>query len=99
MDNVVQANIQAALTQNSLTYGEIFNIAFGKRTNLLDLYILLKKYLEIDEKVLPIHREERPGDVKHSLASIDKARKFLGYTPLYSLEEGLKITTKLAVHQ
>jgi UDP-N-acetylglucosamine 4-epimerase len=97
VDNIVQANIKAALTQNSQSYGEIFNIAFGKRTNLLDLYALIKEYLGMDVNIKPIHREKRPGDVMHSLANIDKAKNFLGYNPLYSLEEGLKITAEWAI--
>lgn len=96
VDNVVQANIRAALTQNSQAYGEVFNIAFGKATNLLDLYTLIKEYLEIDETIQPIHREKRPGDVAHSLANIEKAKQLLGYNPLFSLEDGLKITTAWA---
>lgn len=98
VDNVVQANIQGALTQNSQAYGEIFNIAFGKRTNLLDLYTLIKEYLGVDETLQPTHRGKRPGDVMHSLASIEKAKQLLGYHPLHSLEDGLKITTAWAAH-
>lgn len=94
VDNVVQANIKAALTQNSQAYGDVFNIAFGERTNLLDLYTLIKDYLRVDEKVHPLHRENRPGDIQHSLASIKKAKDLLGYNPVYSLEDGLKITTE-----
>jgi UDP-N-acetylglucosamine 4-epimerase len=97
IDNVVQANINAALTQNSQAYGETFNIAFGKRTNLLDLYGLIKGYLGIEEKEQPVHREKRLGDVMHSLATIEKAKNLLGYDPLYSLEEGLEITAQWAI--
>lgn len=98
VDNVVHANIRAALTQNSQAYGDVFNIAFGERTNLLDLYALIKEYLGVDEKVLPIHREKRPGDIVHSLANVEKARQLLGYHPLHSLEDGLKITTSWGAH-
>jgi UDP-N-acetylglucosamine 4-epimerase len=94
IDNVVQANINAALTQNTDAYGEVFNIAFGSRTDLLELYACLKKNLGIDPKTQAIHRENRPGDVKHSLANIDKAKNLLGYNPSYSLEDGLKITAE-----
>lgn len=97
VENVVQANIKAALTQNSKSYGEIFNVAFGKRTNLLELYALIKGYLGIDEKRQPVHRDSRPGDVLHSLANIDKAKTLLKYNPLYSLEDGLKITAEWAI--
>lgn len=94
IDNVVQANIKAALSQNSQAYGEVFNIAFGKTTTLLELYAFIKRYVEADEKVQPIYRENRSGDVKHSLANINKAKELLGYNPAYSLEDGLKITVE-----
>lgn len=97
VDNVVQANIKAALTQNFHAYGEVFNVAFGKRTNLLELYTLIKGYLGIDEKIQPLHREKRPGDILHSLANIDKAKHLLGYNPLFSLEDGLKITAEWTI--
>lgn len=96
IDNVVQANIRAAMTQSPQAYGGAFNIACGKRTSLLDLYALIKEYLGIDQNIEAIHREKRQGDVMHSLANIDKAINFLGYNPLYSLEDGLKITAKWA---
>src|SRR5207249_4335629 len=92
VENVVQANMKAVLTQNPQAHGEVFNIAFGKRTNLLELYALIKNFLGIEEGCEPLHRENRPGDVKHSLANIEKAQDLLEYNPIYSLEEGLKIT-------
>lgn len=94
IDNVVQANIKAALSQNSQAYGEVFNVAFGKRTTLLELYAFIKRYVVADENAQPIYRENRPGDVKHSLANINKAKELLEYNPAYSLEEGLKITVE-----
>ena len=96
VDNVVQANIKAALTKNPESYGEVFNIAFGKRTTLLDLYDLIGGSLGIDKKIRPLHREKRPGDILNSQANIDKAKKLLDYNPLYSLEDGLKIMTAWA---
>lgn len=92
VDNAVQANIRAALTQNSDAYGEVFNVAFGKQTNLQELYAALKSNLNLGENVKPTHRENRPGDVAHSLANIDKAKSLLEYDPIYSLQDGLKIT-------
>jgi len=94
VDNVVQANLKAALCENPQAYGEVFNVAFGKRTNLLELYSFIKAYLGIHKDLPPLHRENRPGDIRHSLADIDKARHLLGYNPSYSLEEGLKITVE-----
>ncbi len=92
VDNVVQANLRAALCKAPKAYGEVFNIAFGQRTTLLELYALIKEHLGADKKIAPIHREPRPGDVNHSLADISKAERLLGYRPAYSLEAGLKIT-------
>lgn len=97
VENVVQANILAALTQNTQAYGDVFNIAFGEKTTLSNLYRLLRQTLGIDETVAPLHREMRTGDIMHSLANIDKAKNILGYNPCYSLEDGLKITTQWAI--
>lgn len=90
IDNVVQANIKAALTQNSQAFGEVFNVAYGKQTNLLALYELIRSALECE--VAPMHRDSRPGDVKHSLANIEKVKELLNYHPSHSLEEGLQKT-------
>lgn len=97
VDNVVQANIKAALTQNPQAYGEVFNIAFGERTNLLELYAFIKECLQIDKSIQPVYREPRAGDVKHSLANVDKAKNLLGYDPHYSLKDGLKITAEWTI--
>jgi UDP-N-acetylglucosamine 4-epimerase len=89
---VVQANIKAALCQNSQVYWDVFNIGCGTRTTLLDLYGLLKRELGLGDEVQPLYRETRSGDITHSVANIDKARNLIGYAPRYSLEEGLKLT-------
>lgn len=92
VDNVIQANIKAALTQNSQAFGEVFNVASGKRTTLLELHALIKTFMGGCEGSKLIHRDDRPGDIKHLFASIDKAKDILGYHPTHSLEDGLKIT-------
>lgn len=94
IENVIQANINAALTSNKGVAGQVFNIAFGESTNLLQLFDMLKMNLELPEEVNPIHREPRIGDVIHSLADIQKAKSFLGYSPSHSISSGLKITTE-----
>ena len=94
VNNVVEANIKAALTQNPQTYGQVFNIAFGKQTTLQELYSLTKEHIGPVKELQPIYREERPGDVKHSLANIDQAKTLLGYDPKYSFEEGLRLTVE-----
>jgi len=75
-------------------FSEVFNVAYGGNTNLLDLFQSLKKELaKHDSKIAevePIHGNVRPGDVPHSQASIVKAQMILGYKPKYSAEEGFK---------
>lgn len=92
VEDVVRANIKAALCQNSQVYGDVFNIGCGTRTTLLDLYGLLKRELDLGDEVQPLYRETRSGDITHSVANIDKARHLIEYAPRYSLEEGLKLT-------
>jgi UDP-glucose 4-epimerase len=88
VDNVVRGNLLAALTDGAA--GETFNIACGGRINLLDMINILNKLMGKDIK--PIFVDPRPGDVKHSRASIEKAQRVLGYEPLVSFEEGLAHT-------
>lgn len=94
IDNVVQMNMRAVSTTNALALNTVYNVAFGERTNLNELVTLLKKHLsKYDPKIAdidPVHGTERPGDVPHSLASIEKARQLLGYEPKFDMESGLK---------
>jgi UDP-N-acetylglucosamine 4-epimerase len=94
IDNVIQMNHLAAITNNAAAKGQVFNTAVGERADLNWLIYLLKKYLgEYDQKILEvevIHGAERKGDIPHSLASIEKAETILGYTPSHNLEKGLK---------
>jgi UDP-N-acetylglucosamine 4-epimerase len=98
IDNVLQMNELALLTENKLSIGEVFNTAVGERTDLNQLLNLLKTYLgEFDTKIKTIeiiHGPNRQGDIPHSLASIDKAKKILGYQPTHNLEKGLKEAVK-----
>lgn len=93
IDNVVQANLRAALTFAGKPAHEVFNVACGDRTTLLDLYgrirELLAKGRPAIADVKPRHRDERPGDVRHSLANIDKARELIGYAPTHTMAQGL----------
>jgi UDP-N-acetylglucosamine 4-epimerase len=74
--------------------GEIFNVAYGGNTNLNELFELLRDTLaKFDEKIAsiePVYGPERPGDIPHSTASIDKARKLLGYDPQYDARQGFE---------
>ncbi len=90
VDNAVQANILSLFTKNDSAINQVYNIACGHQTSLLELFNQLKK--EANSDLQPIHGPERTGDVRHSLADISKAQKFLGYKPAVSIEEGLKMT-------
>lgn len=98
VDNVIQMNIRAMETTNSEAVNQIYNTAYGDRTTLNQLVGYLKEFLsEYDSAIAqlePTHGPNRAGDIPHSLASIDKARKLLGYDPQYSLRDGLKEAVK-----
>ncbi len=94
IENVVEMNVRALLTKNKEALNTVYNVAYGERTNLTELVDLLKLYLSnYDSKIASIdanYGHERKGDVPHSLASIEKARKLLGYSPEYDIKSGLK---------
>ena len=94
IDNVIQMNLLALTTQNMTAVNTIYNTAYGDRTTLNQLVGYLKEFLtEFDSNISQIEIEyglPRKGDIPHSLASINKARKLLGYNPKYNLREGLK---------
>ena len=98
IDNVIQMNHLAGNTSNPLAINQVFNTAVGERNNLNQLGALLIKYLSVyDRKIedFPIlHGPNRKGDIPHSLASIDKARKNLGYQPEFNFEKGLKLAVE-----
>jgi UDP-N-acetylglucosamine 4-epimerase len=91
--NVVQANLLAASTQNAKAVNQVYNVAVGGRTTLNELYAQLKQNLISScphlKDTQAVNREFRSGDVRHSLASIDKARKKLGYEPTHSMGQGV----------
>jgi len=92
VDNAVQANILALFTNNKEAINQVYNIACGYQTSLLKLFNSLKK--ETNSSLQPIHGPERKGDVKHSLADIQKAQRLLGYKVTVPVEEGLQRTFK-----
>ena len=89
IDNVIEANLKACLAGKEAS-GQAFNIAYGGRETLNNLYNKLCKLLGKDIK--PIYKEERIGDIRHSNADISKAKKLLGYNPDYSMDKGLELT-------
>jgi len=95
VENVVQANILAVQTNNQEAVNQVYNIAYGDRTTLNQLAQYLKKYLSVYDSAIEsisfIHGNNRTGDIPHSLASIEKAKKLLKYKPFYNISEGLKI--------
>jgi UDP-N-acetylglucosamine/UDP-N-acetylgalactosamine 4-epimerase len=88
--NAVDANILSLFTNNKQSVNQVYNIAYGRQTSLLQLFDYLKKIST--SNLEPLYAPERAGDVKHSLADISKAKNLLGYDPKISVEEGLKKT-------
>lgn len=88
IDNVIEANLKACLAPHEAA-GEAFNIAYGGREFLIDIYYGLTKALGVN--IEPNFGPDRKGDIKHSNADISKARKLLGYDPDYSFEDGIAL--------
>jgi len=88
VEDVVVANILAMEAPN--VGGEVFNIACGQNISINQLASIIKDIMQKD--IDPVHVAPRPGDVRHSLASIEKAKKFLHYSPKWTLKEGLRKT-------
>jgi UDP-N-acetylglucosamine/UDP-N-acetylgalactosamine 4-epimerase len=97
VENVVQANLLAATTTNREAIGQLFNVAFGERTTLKELFELIRERVAVVDPAAraqrPVHRDFRPGDVRHSLADIGKAQRLLQYAPAQSVREGLDRAT------
>lgn len=95
IDNVLQMNeLAMAVTDSSEAINTVYNTACGERTTLNDLIKYLKEYLSLyDTKISQVEVKYGPtriGDIPHSMASIEKAKKMLGYYPKYTVEQGLK---------
>ena len=86
IENVIEANLKACKASHEYA-GNAFNIAYGGREYLIDIYHALCKAL--DKNIEPNFGPDRAGDIKHSNADISKAKKMLGYNPKYNFEKGL----------
>lgn len=86
IENVIEANLKACLAPKEAA-GEAYNIAYGGREYLIDIYHALTRAL--GKEIEPIFGPDRKGDIKHSNADISKARRLLGYDPSYNFETGL----------
>jgi UDP-N-acetylglucosamine 4-epimerase len=95
IENVVQANLLAATTTRLEAVNQAYNIALGERTTLNELFQSLKSSLRRRDPSLPDaqpnYQDFRPGDVRHSLADIGKAKRLLGYAPTHRMAEGLEV--------
>ncbi|RJG08093.1 SDR family oxidoreductase [Noviherbaspirillum cavernae] len=96
IDNVVQANLLAALAEHPDAVNQIYNVALNERTSLNQLYHMMRSLLADSFPHLAEHRFEhvafREGDVRHSQADISKATTLLGFEPSHRVAEGLKAT-------
>jgi UDP-N-acetylglucosamine 4-epimerase len=95
IDNCVQANILAACAENPDVPGKVFNVAYGQRTTLNELFALIRDeaagFVPACAGARPSYRDFRAGDVRHSLADISRSRSLLGYDPAFGVREGLAL--------
>jgi UDP-N-acetylglucosamine 4-epimerase len=98
IDNVIQANLLALLAEEKSALNTVYNVAYGDRNTLNDLMNYLKEFLSgYDSKIKDVdvvYGPNRQGDIPHSHASVNKAKKLLNYNPQYSLQKGLKEAVK-----
>ena len=94
VDNVIQANQLALLAEKPEAVNQVYNVAFGERTTLNELFGYLREDLSaFDPEIAKVEAKygpNRAGDIPHSLACIDKAKKLLGYAPGFGVRAGLK---------
>ncbi len=91
IENVIEANLKACLASHEAA-GEVYNIAYGGREYLLDIYNCLTSALGVD--IQPNFGPDRAGDIKHSNADISKAKEYLGYDPEWSFQKGIEAAIK-----
>jgi len=98
IENAVQANLLAATVADEAAANQVYNIAFGEQTSLNELFNFIKQRVvesyPAAKDMAPTYRDFRPGDVRHSLADISKARNLFGYNPEFSVKAGLDKAAK-----
>lgn len=98
IENTIQANLLAATSNNALAHNQVYNVAVSETTSLLGLFEYLQSILINDfphiKAMTPNFKEFRAGDIKHSLANVNKAEKLLGYTPTHQIYDGLVNTVQ-----
>jgi len=98
IDNCVQANLLAATVDDEAAADQVYNVAFGQRTTLNELYQMIRERVATEHPACsskePVYRDFRAGDVRHSLADISKSEQLLGYSPEYSVSSGLDEAAK-----
>ncbi len=102
VENAVEANILAALTENEQVFGQVLNIALDDDTSLNELFKMIRDLVQKRapgiEILEPKYHDYRTGDVKHSRACIDKARKLIGYDPKFRIQQGLEMAMDWYIH-
>lgn len=100
VENAVQANVRAMFCDNAHAFGKVYNVAVGENVTIIRLFDIIAGYAGSNRK--PVHREDRPGDIRDSLADISLAENYLGYKPQVKLEAGIRTTfdwfKKIFVH-
>jgi UDP-N-acetylglucosamine 4-epimerase len=103
VDNVVQANLLAACVPSQQLEDHVFNVACGDSTSLLDLFAMIRarlvRYRPATASATLAHEAPRPGDIRHSLASIERARAQLGYRPMFDVATGMAQTVRWYAEQ
>ena len=96
IDNVIQANLLAATTDASPSFGRVFNVSSGKQISILELCQLIRSYFEEQRLDIELngelHCDFRPSEIRHSHGDISQIVDIMGYSPSPSLREGLSIT-------
>lgn len=93
VDNVLQANHLAALVEDIAAVNQVYNVAHGERTSLNELFELIRELIGRTDRsvndIQPVYGPNRAGDIPHSLASVEKSKKLLGYKPTHNVREGM----------